>query len=521
MDAADNPDPQTWTENKPRVAILGGGLAGLSTAIALLAHSIPVTIFEARNRLGGRVAQSSSLGHPVDLGPNWIHGGGSGNPILSFARETGTEVRELEEGEAVFDSEGVRLSDREARELRELLWDSLIPEALEYCQGGNDIVPSRMSLDDFLWEAASWAVAPDASGKRQRELLMQMATAWGAYVGMDVGRQSLRFFWLEKTVMEGDNAFVAGTYAKILEKIIERVKGADVRLGTRVERVDSSGKEEAGENGGLVVEVLGGGRDVFDEVICTVPLGYLKRNAREMFVPPLPERTLAAIASLGYGNLDKVYITFPAAFWEGEGNMDSNTSSSNEQPTDIGTSGTGTDERKAYPPFTHWLPPSYAPAINPDCWDQQAMNLAALPAPNAHPTLLFYIYGDCATHIASLVSSKTGHDTLQSQLADFLQPYYSRLPNYSDTNPACHPKAALATAWTNDELAGYGSYSNFPVGLEAGDKDIETLRRGCPEWGVWFAGEHTAGFESMGTTTGAWESGERVASRILEAHGLS
>lgn len=36
------------------------------------------------------------------------------------------------------------------------------------------------------------------------------------------------------------------------------------------------------------------------------------------------------------------------------------------------------------------------------------------------------------------------------------------------------------------------------------DKDIEALRKGCPERGVWFAGEHTAPFVALGTTTGAY-----------------
>lgn len=52
------------------------------------------------------------------------------------------------------------------------------------------------------------------------------------------------------------------------------------------------------------------------------------------------------------------------------------------------------------------------------------------------------------------------------------------------------------------------------------DSDIEALREGCPERGVWFAGEHTAPFIALGTTTGAYWSGEGVAERILEAYGM-
>lgn len=49
------------------VGIVGAGFAGLRCADVLLEHGAKVTIFEARNRLGGRVGQSWHLGHPVDL----------------------------------------------------------------------------------------------------------------------------------------------------------------------------------------------------------------------------------------------------------------------------------------------------------------------------------------------------------------------------------------------------------------------------------------------------------------------
>jgi monoamine oxidase len=49
------------------VGIVGAGFAGLRCADVLLQHGVKVTIFEARNRLGGRVGQSWHLGHAVDL----------------------------------------------------------------------------------------------------------------------------------------------------------------------------------------------------------------------------------------------------------------------------------------------------------------------------------------------------------------------------------------------------------------------------------------------------------------------
>ena len=52
------------------------------------------------------------------------------------------------------------------------------------------------------------------------------------------------------------------------------------------------------------------------------------------------------------------------------------------------------------------------------------------------------------------------------------------------------------------------------------DKDIEALREGCPDRNLWFAGEHTAPFVALGTTTGAYWSGEAVAERIARVYGM-
>jgi hypothetical protein len=136
------------------------------------------------------------------------------------------------------------------------------------------------------------------------------------------------------------------------------------------------------------------------------------------------------------------------------------------------------------------------------------MNLAALPDQTAHPTLLFYIYGPCSHHIATLKTDE--------QLYAFVKPYISLLPNYSAHSAACVPKAVLATAWAADEFAGHGSYANFQVGLEDGARHVEVMREGMPEQGVWLAGEHCSPFVALGTATGAYWSGERVALRILE-----
>ena len=334
---------------------------------------------------------------------------------------------------------------------------------------------------------------------------------WGAYVGSDVSRQSLRFFWLEACTQE-EMPFVAGTYSKILEFVAKAAReGARIRLGCEVVRIVGS---EHG-SGSAKIEVADGTEESFDAVVVTCPLGWLKRN-QDAFRPALPEDLSRAIGNIGYGTLDKVYITFPSAFWDGP-----DSAQTNGVDPECETQPSSTSEDTPEPDPSDWLflSPIYAESTNPQNWNQECLSLTALPPPCAHSTLLFYTFGDCSTHIAHLATTSNPSER-ETKILNFFKPYYSLLPNYSPNNPACSPKAVLASAWAQDKFAGYGSYCNFPVGIEHADRDVERIRYGLPERGVWFAGEHTAGFENLGTTQGAYLSGERVARRILRAKGV-
>ncbi|KAK5135867.1 hypothetical protein LTR08_004516 [Meristemomyces frigidus] len=516
------------------VGIVGAGFAGLRCADVLLQHGCKVTIFEARDRVGGRVAQSNHLGHMVDLGPNWIHGTDD-NPILHIAKETGTQLHAWDEAQAIVDADGKPLDAREASEYGQHLWDDgVIADAFRYSNEYHDSIDSKRSLYDFFVEKAEgmFTGEPVAVAKRKRETFFQVTSMWGAYVGSPVTKQSLKFFWLEECI-EGENPFVAETYHKILDAVAKPAREkADLRLRSQVSQVRSesevrepgAGKHDAKPS----IQLATGRIEQFDEIVVTTPLGWLKRNV-DAFKPALPPRLSQAIDSIGYGTLDKVYITFPSAFWDtslGPGTCITNGTDPQGKTPNVTATTTplhqppSSKPSQHYPGFTHWLQPSYAPDSNPQQWDQQGMNMAGLPPSCGHPTILFYTYGDCSKHIAALVSASKTDVEHDAQLLDFFEPYYSRLPNYHPADPDCTPKAVLATAWANDEFAGYGSYSNFQVGLEKGGEDVEVMRHGMPERGVWFAGEHTAPFVALGTSTGAYWSGEGVAKRIVAAYGL-
>lgn len=164
--------------------------------------------------------------------------------------------------------------------------------------------------------------------------------------------------------------------------------------------------------------------------------------------------------------------------------------------------------------FVHWLSPSYAADTNPGNWRLECVSFHAFDEPYRRNVLLFYTFGDCSTHITTSIHGLQGKARTQ-WLQRFFEPYYSRLPNYDEK--MCAPLRFLATEWCNDEFAGNGSYSNFQTGMADAARDVEAIRHGMPEQHIYFAGEHTAPFDGLGTVAGAYSSGEKVACRIMES----
>ncbi|KIW03549.1 uncharacterized protein PV09_05310 [Verruconis gallopava] len=521
---------------KPRVAIVGAGFAGLKAADILLRHGVNVTIFEARDRLGGRLFQSKVGTHTVDMGPNWIHGT-QNNPILDLVHSTETATHDWGERQVAFGPDGTEIPEELAGENAEMLW-SLIGEAFKYSNACSAQINEKTSLMDYIRDhvdekLVSQMMLSNADAeemKHRKGLVLKLAEMWGGFIGATTSTQSLRFLWLEEC-LEGENLFCAGTYEKVLEHVsTPALKAGVVKLKHVVNKLISTDEAK------VTVGLEGRGTETFDEVIVTCPLGWLKRN-KSVFEPELPKRMSEAIDELGYGNLDKVYITFSKPWWDSPATQTSELTAAriqeakSEAPNLTATTAPlrqmtpiERSNEEHYVGFTTFIAPEYAKDTNPKGWIQDCINLAALPAGCEHPTLLFYISGPTADHIAKILRdhSSGGKSKVDAELWRFFEPYVSRLPNYQPGDKECQPVDVLATGWTNDKFAGYGSYTNFPVGSTRCDESVECLREGAGlvERGVWLAGEHTAPFVALGTVTGAYWAGEAVAKRILDAWGV-
>ncbi|KAJ5590603.1 hypothetical protein N7450_004575 [Penicillium hetheringtonii] len=492
-------------ESKPHIGIVGSGISGLRCADILIQNGARVTILEARDRIGGRVHQNELEGHLIDLGPNWIHGTGE-NPISSIAEETQTVAHDPEGKNLSISCDGKLIDEAKATKATEAVW-TIIDEAFEYSNHHCASIPPEKSLYDFIQEK----LEKTDSSEEEKKLCLDSCKLWGAYVGDSIERQSLKFFRLEECI-DGNNYFVASTYRRILQHVAARaLTQADIRFNHPVIKIDTPLRTEGDSHQHQVsVTTASGETYSFDQLVVTCPLGWLKRNT-EAFNPQLPSRLLKAIDNISYGRLEKIYVKFPDAFWQNLSKE--NTPSSNTQ-----------DDQSTNPVFVQFLEPTYTPHPQNIEWNQECLSLADLPSPCNHPTLLFYTYGACGTNIVNQIAGLNESSAEYKQiLTEILEPFYSKLPGYDRSSPSCKPTSILATRWQLDPYAGNGSYCNFQVGLEAGDKDIEALRSGVGlgfERGIWFAGEHTAPFVALGTTTGAYWSGERAAVQVCERIGL-
>lgn len=286
--------------------------------------------------------------------------------------------------------------------------------------------------------------------------------------------------------------FLASTYQTILDHLLLPVStGATIRLRCEVTRISNS------QHGVVEIEAADGFQQSFDDVIVTLPLGWLKRNA-DAFEPRLSSTISTAIQSIGYGNLDRVFIKFPRAFWD-------------------------TAKTPSFPVESLYLPPNYATESNPAKWRVEIISFSGLPGHFSQPVLMFFVYGQWGRHITGLVRGmKQDSEEYYRILDNNFRPYYSKLPNYDPVNTNCRPSQYMSTDWQGDKFAGYGSFANLPVGSGDCAQHFETLREGMgDDRGIWFAGEHTSPVGGVGTVHGAYWSGEEVARKVVNRCGTT
>lgn len=344
--------------------VVGGGVAGLTCAHTLRRAGLSVLLLEARPRLGGRVASTvletdgssapagagASDSVVVDLGASWIHKGG-GDPKhviakLATALAIPTSPTDWDEEMAVFSASGWVDDDEveaAADATERLVKQTRAARAALLSERGSGNARADRSLGSVLEERIAARGSPLTATERwalQSEITDDYATPLESMSVLN---------WDADSEYSGKiDLMVNGGYCRVFEPFTAGVDGPAQLLDASLAAAPADharlAPPSSGETGGnlqvclsAVVSQVAWADDgkiaityscpageeqrvatvEAAHAVISVPLGVLKQGSIE-FSPPLPPAKQEAIANLGVGLLNKVFVWFEESFWDSE-----------------------------------------------------------------------------------------------------------------------------------------------------------------------------------------------------------
>ncbi|MFD5213748.1 FAD-dependent oxidoreductase [Microbacterium sp. NPDC058345] len=264
-----------------RIAVIGAGAAGAVAARTLADAGHQVTIFEARDRIGGRILSvvDEDWPTPPQLGA-WL---------VPDADVTALQERLIDfgDGTIALDAATGRSQDGEAPSIDTVPVQQAIERAKDY--------PSDLPLVEALQQ----------NGADPQDPALAAALAWiEATTGADAARASS---WYPPPVVADA---LTGRTGDLTAFVDQHLDDLDVTLASPVVRV-------AYDDRGVSLRLGTGEALSYDRVIVTVPLGVLQRQGIE-FAPALPFAQRGAIAALGAGALETIWLRFDEPFWDAD-----------------------------------------------------------------------------------------------------------------------------------------------------------------------------------------------------------
>ncbi len=461
-----------------RIAIVGGGMGGLSAAYALYNKGVVADVFEANTRVGGRVwSLGGAFSGPTTFPGQVVERGGElidtlHTTMRGYCNEFGLAVEDYDKspGEALFFS-GDELWDEAdvvdeyrafVAAMRADLQNVSEPTAMSFTDA--EVALDITSLDEYLDSRGAGSLLRNIIeaayvGEYGRELSQQSALNMLLFLHADKSSNFREFgvYSDERFHIVGGNEQIPAAIGNVLQD--------QIQLGMKLLHVakDSQGAYS------LTFEDTAGGQSTltYDYVVLAIPFSVLRDVSFDASVA-LPSWKKEAIASFDYGTNTKMMVGFQGRPW-----------------ADAGTNGAV---------YAHGL------AAMHNVWETNYSQAAS-----TRGVLTNYTGGDRGTAID--LSDVQGD--VQAFLADLDQvlPGVSSQVRRDETGAiVAHVEKWSASPFTK------GSYSNNFPGYFTSICGLE----GLPVERLYFAGEHADSFyEWQGFMEGAANSGIAAATNIL------
>jgi monoamine oxidase len=449
----------------PRIAVVGGGLAGLTCAYRLKQAGYRADLYEASTRLGGRCwtrRGDFAEGQIAEHGGELIDQGHT--QTRQLAQELGLDLDNLLSAEVngtdpFYYFDGEPYSFAEATDDLKQIWQQLHKDvsAASYptlytqsTQRGREL--DAMSIADWIQ-----AYVPGGLGSKLGQLL---DVAYNIEYGAETDVQSsLNMLYLLAYSGQGqlrifgpsnEKYHVRGGNDRIPARLADALEG---QIATNAEltsiRRNADGSYRLGFRGGTTVTA--------DRVVLALPFSIL-RDVDYSKAGFSPVKT-TAIEELGMGTNSKLHVQFSSRYWNSLGNQGE----------------------------------TYADTGYQNTWE------VTRAQPGTAGILVDYTGGE--------IGASFGSGTPAERAGQFLGQIEPVLPG-------------IASRWngraTIDYWTGYewtkGSYSYWKVGQYTKFAGAERQQEGACH----FAGEHTS-VDFQGYLNGAVESGERAAGEIVAA----
>lgn len=274
-------------DNSRQVIIIGAGISGLSAASYLKRKGLNPIVFEAQNRVGGRLKTDRSQGVEFDEGASWIHGPGRRNPIRKLAKKSGMKTFLTEDDNlVVYDQSGKRIKE----------------EALEEAESAYNKILNH--LEGRKGESFEEAFLKQYPQYKENPLWTYQLSAFLEFdTGADISDLTSLDYYDDKSFWRKDVIATNG-YDKITDYL---ASGLDIRLNEKVNGIDYSQNDVRIETNTGVYSA--------DSIVVTVPLGVLQHK-KVNFFPSLPEKKLQAIDRTGMGVVNKFLCIWEESFWD-------------------------------------------------------------------------------------------------------------------------------------------------------------------------------------------------------------